>query len=78
MASTLSILLLGEPGIGKSTLVNGLVGKRVAKVSAKGKIEMHGVTKELECYNAVSGEVNIEVWDTRGLLDPELVLKDKK
>ena len=72
MESKLALLVLGKPGIGKSTLVNGLIGQDVAKVSAKGAIATHGVTREVECYPVVKGNVTVEVWDTPGLLDPEI------
>ena len=34
----LTIMILGKPGIGKSTLINGLLGKKLADVSAVGAI----------------------------------------
>ncbi len=69
---SLTLLLLGKPGIGKSTLVNGLVGQNVAEVSARGEIAIEGVTKELQCYEFIVEDVTIQVWDTPGLLDPNI------
>ena len=69
---SLTILLLGEPGIGKSTLVNGLVGQCVAEVSKKADIATQGVTRELKDYYADAEGVAITIWDTPGLLDPTI------
>ena len=69
---SLTILLLGEPGIGKSTLVNGLVGQCVAEVSKKADIATQGVTRKLKDYYADAEGVAITIWDTPGLLDPTI------
>lgn len=45
----LGIILLGQPGIGKSTLVSGLIGDDVAE-SLPGEITTECVTRELKCY----------------------------
>ena len=72
----LEFLVLGKPGIGKSTLVNGLVGEEIAKVSAKGAIATHGVTRIVESHETIKEDVTIKVWDTPGLLDPEIKPED--
>ena len=72
----LEFLVLGKPGIGKSTLVNGLVGEEIAKVSAQGAIATHGVTTVVEPYKTIKEDVTIKVWDTPGLLDPEIKSED--
>ncbi len=64
--NSLSILTCGIQGVGKSALVNALVGE---KVSEEGQ-SARSVTKELEEYTKVWGEtgrtINIKVWDTPG------------
>lgn len=82
--TSLEIMLVGEPGIGKSTLINGILGKEVARVSEPGEVAEKGVTQELTKYVAKVGSVSITLWDTPGLLDesgesdPEKVLADIK
>ena len=72
----LEFLVLGKPGIGKSTLVNGLVGEEIAKVSAQGAISTRGVNTVVEPYKTIKEDVTIKVWDTPGLLDPEIKSED--
>ena len=78
--TSLDIMVVGQPGIGKSTLVNGLIGQKVAKVSALGRVMMETVTKTIEKYSIKVGTATITIWDTPGLLDPsgdpEKVLAD--
>lgn len=58
------ILILGIPNVGKSTLINRLVGKRVTNVGNR-----PGVTKSLE-WIRVNQE--LELLDTPGILWPKL------
>ena len=78
--TSLDIMVVGQPGIGKSTLVNGLIGQKVAEVSALGRVMLEDVTKTIEKYSTKVGTATITVWDTPGLLDPsgdpEKVLAD--
>jgi ribosome biogenesis GTPase A len=57
-------LILGIPNVGKSTLINRLVGKKVTNVGDK-----PGITKQLEWIRINS---NLELLDSPGILWPKL------
>ena len=57
-------LILGIPNVGKSTLINRLVGKKATKVGNK-----PGITKQLEWIRINN---DIELLDTPGILWPRL------
>ena len=62
----IEILVTGRTGTGKSTLVNALVGKDVAKVGSKLKVQ----TAEVKAYVAKAEDgVEVVVWDSPGLQD---------
>ena len=61
-----SILVIGRTGVGKSTLINNLLGKEVASVSHTLQSEMPDVSQKYEV--TVEG-VQIVVYDTPGLGD---------
>ena len=65
-AKRLEILITGKTGVGKSTLVNALVGRNVAKEGRNLRPETMGVS-EYQLTTALGLEV--VVWDTPGLLD---------
>ena len=62
------ILILGIPNVGKSTLINRLVGKRATNVGNR-----PGVTKTLEWIRI---NQDLELLDTPGILWPKLEGKD--
>ncbi len=56
----MNILLMGATGVGKSSLINGLFGKKIAKAGV-GK----SLTQHLEKY--VDEEKGLILWDTKGI-----------
>ena len=66
---SLSIVIAGKVGTGKSSLVNGVLGKKVAEEVASAV----SVTSEIEPYEAEiktsEKTVSVTVWDTPGLGD---------
>ncbi len=62
--STLRIMIIGIPNVGKSTLINQLVGKRVAKTGNK-----PGVTKGKQWIRL---KEDLELFDTPGILWPKI------
>ena len=68
---SLNFMLLGKPGIGKSSLVNGLIGAKVADTGdILGEIAKQGITRNITSYEGKIEDTNITIWDTPGLLDP--------
>jgi len=62
-------LIIGIPNVGKSTLINKIVGKRSTKVG-----NMPGVTKDL---NWIRSNSKIELLDSPGLLYPNIDNEEK-
>ena len=64
-SKSLSILVTGKTGTGKSTLINGIVGREVAK-------QGHGLdpeTSEVTAHTSREGEITVNVFDSPGLQD---------
>ena len=60
-----SLLITGKTGVGKSSLVNALVGTKVAKEGHKKVVG----TFEVTSYRATIEGVDVRVWDSPGLRD---------
>ena len=65
-ANSASILITGKTGAGKSSLINGMVGKDVAK---EGTSLNRETTSVQQFRVACEGGVTITVWDSPGLQD---------
>ena len=60
---SLTTLVMGESGTGKSTLINALLGKKIADV-ASGPTE---TTTNLKCYTGCIGKVDVTVMEIHSL-----------
>ncbi|KIJ10294.1 hypothetical protein PAXINDRAFT_37229, partial [Paxillus involutus ATCC 200175] len=61
------IILFGEAGVGKSSVINLIAGKEIAKVSS----DIDGCTMASTPYDLTLGDKSIRIFDTVGLKDPE-------
>ena len=64
-SKSVSIFVTGKTGGGKSTLVNALVGKKVA---AEGD-DVDPLTDKVTCYKRVDDCITLKIWDSPGLQD---------
>lgn len=71
-SSSINILITGKTGIGKSTLVNGLVGKKIAEEGES----LHATTDKVSMSSEKISGIDVNVWDSPGLQD-ETVNEDK-
>ena len=61
---TFTVAILGRPNVGKSTLFNRLVGRKIALVD-----DQPGVTRDRREGLAQIGDLSFRVFDTAGLDD---------
>lgn len=61
-----TIAIIGRPNVGKSTLFNRLVGKRLALVD-----DTPGVTRDRREGEGSLGDLNFKIIDTAGLEEAE-------
>ena len=69
-AFSLNILVCGRTGVGKSSLINNLVGKEVCKVNDPGLEggNLNGGTTEVSEIKANTDNVSVTIYDSPGLL----------
>ncbi|KAF9222624.1 hypothetical protein BS17DRAFT_818427 [Gyrodon lividus] len=67
-AHTINIILFGETGVGKSSVINLIAGKEVAKVSS----DVDGCTMASTPYDVTLGNKKIRIFDTVGLEEPQM------
>ncbi|KAG1840222.1 P-loop containing nucleoside triphosphate hydrolase protein [Suillus tomentosus] len=67
-----SIVLFGDTGAGKSSLINLMAGKKVARTSP----DMQRCTMHWQEYDISFGDTSYKVYDTIGLEAPQLGIKE--
>ena len=64
-SKSVSIFVTGKTGGGKSTLVNALVGEKVAEEGD----DVDPLTDKVTCYERVDRGITLKIWDSPGLQD---------
>ncbi|KAI6169536.1 P-loop containing nucleoside triphosphate hydrolase protein [Pisolithus thermaeus] len=67
-SDSLNIILFGETGVGKSSVINLIAGGPVADVSP----DADGCTMNSKDYQFTIGSRKITIWDTVGLEEPQM------
>ena len=65
---TLNVILFGETGVGKSSVINLIAGRRLAETST----EVDGCTMNSKNYQFTIDPRQINIWDTVGLNEPQM------
>jgi GTPase Era involved in 16S rRNA processing len=73
MTKSLNIILFGETGVGKSSLVNLIAGSEVAQTSG----DSDGCTMTYRPYIFQVHGISYTIWDTRGLDRAETMMETK-
>ncbi|KAF8844606.1 P-loop containing nucleoside triphosphate hydrolase protein [Paxillus ammoniavirescens] len=68
MSRSINIILFGETGVGKSSVINLIAGRQVADVSP----DVNGCTMSSTYYTFPVNGREFKIWDTVGLEEPEL------
>jgi len=68
MSSSLNIILFGETGVGKSSVINLIAGRPIAQISA----DVLGCTMSFKPYTFPVHGRTLHIWDTVGLEEPEM------
>ncbi|KAF8836430.1 P-loop containing nucleoside triphosphate hydrolase protein [Paxillus ammoniavirescens] len=68
MSRSMNIILFGETGVGKSSVINLIAGRQVANVSS----DVNGCTMSSTYYTFTVNGREFKIWDTVGLEEPEL------
>ncbi|KAH0827570.1 P-loop containing nucleoside triphosphate hydrolase protein [Lanmaoa asiatica] len=68
MSPSLNIILFGETGVGKSSVINLIAGRPIAQTSP----DVQGCTMSFKPYSFPVGGRTFHIWDTVGLEEPEM------
>lgn len=68
MSHSLNIILFGETGVGKSSVINLIAGRQIAQTSP----DVQGCTMSFKPYTFPVNGRTFHIWDTVGLEEPEM------
>ncbi|KAF8545562.1 hypothetical protein OG21DRAFT_1518587 [Imleria badia] len=69
MSSSLNIVLFGETGVGKSSVINLIAGRSIAETSPD---VQKGCTLSFKPYSFPGNDRTFHIWDTVGLEEPDM------
>ena len=67
-SQTLNVILFGDTGVGKSSVINLMAGKPIAETSG----DVGGCTMDFKDYQFDIGSRQVTLWDTVGLNEPTM------